>query len=1007
MFTKRLSPLLTLRKQFISLLSTTALVFGALVFAPTSALAQPEGSFDPGNIISDSNFYNNNSMTTQEIQSFLDAQVPNCTLGITGRPAGGYSTDPSAFGILLASSCLKSYTESVNFIASDQFCDPVNAGTYSGAGIIKAVSDACGISPKVMLVLLQKEQGLVTDSWPSVRQYSFATGFNCPDTAPCGALSAGFFKQVYAAARQFQVYSFYADNPSAFNFHIGLNTIQFHPNSSCGASEVNIINQATANLYIYTPYQPNASALANLYGAGDNCGAYGNRNFWRIYWDWFGSPTTNGIPEIRAYAAANASTLGTVQTNPTLYTGNGISGAHQSFINASLYWTSKTNVVPVKSPILSSYAGTNVFYGPLSWPETAEVAITANGISGRMQKFLGGAIYSSSLGTFPMYGGFGKLYADMQNVSGVLGWPKSAMSLNSTSTGYQQLFQNGLLATTSSGPVYSVTGNIYSVYSSKGLSSGSLGMPKSTQSNMTARGVQGIKQDFTNGSIFSSPRGSFAVEGDIWTLYKSKSAESGDLGWPISAVRPNSTNTGTEQEFQNGTISQSPSQGAWISSIRDAQVADAFAQTYALTGGVSGSLGNSTGNIQAASGNSVNGQKQTFSNGSIYGSSFGNFAVAGGTFTYYASMQEQTGNLGWPSGAMSWNGNQTLFEQKFQNGVVVTTSSGPPQAVYGTFYPVYKSLGLSAGNLGKPLSPESSTVGNGVTGSEQLFAQGAIYSSPFGAFGVFGGANSLYNSLQNEAGSLGWPKGAMSGNGKGTGYEQQFQNGVIATTASGPAQAVVGVFDTVYLQLGRSAGRLGLPTTAATNSVANGVAGSKQSFTNGTIYSSSFGTFALYDGFGKFYANSQAELGPLGWPTTALAANSVKTGYEQKFQNGIIATTASGPVQLVTGNIYTSYNAWGRSSGNLGLPTAAAVPLTAAGLSGNMQKFAGGNIFESSLGTYPVFGGFYSVHSAAGGVSGRLGWPTSAPRGVVGGYEQTFQGGTITTVGTGIARIAG
>jgi hypothetical protein len=29
--------------------------------------------------------------------------------------------------------------------------------------------------------------------------------------------------------------------------------------------------------------------LANLYGTGDSCSAYGNRNFWRIFRDWFGS----------------------------------------------------------------------------------------------------------------------------------------------------------------------------------------------------------------------------------------------------------------------------------------------------------------------------------------------------------------------------------------------------------------------------------------------------------------------------------------------------------------------------------------------------------------------------------------------------------------------------------------------------------------------------------------------------------------------------------------------
>lgn len=51
-----------------------------------------------------------------------------------------------------------------------------------------------------------------------------------------------------------------------------------------------IRNQATASLYNYTPYQPNAAALAAGYGTGDACSSYGNRNFWNYFSDWFGNP---------------------------------------------------------------------------------------------------------------------------------------------------------------------------------------------------------------------------------------------------------------------------------------------------------------------------------------------------------------------------------------------------------------------------------------------------------------------------------------------------------------------------------------------------------------------------------------------------------------------------------------------------------------------------------------------------------------------------------------------
>lgn len=69
----------------------------------------------------------------------------------------------------------------------------------------------------------------------------------------------------------------------------GVSYIRWSPNGACGGDNVNIVNRATAALYSYTPYQPNQAALNNLYGTGDGCSAYGNRNFWRDFNNWFGS----------------------------------------------------------------------------------------------------------------------------------------------------------------------------------------------------------------------------------------------------------------------------------------------------------------------------------------------------------------------------------------------------------------------------------------------------------------------------------------------------------------------------------------------------------------------------------------------------------------------------------------------------------------------------------------------------------------------------------------------
>lgn len=224
--------------------------------------------FQAGNIISDSVFYNATTMSTAQIQTFLNQQVPNCAAGYT---------------------CLKNYRETSRTIgAKVEGCRQYNAvANQTAASIIADVSFACGINPQVLIVLLQKEQALVTDSAPSSRQYRSATGYGCPDTADCDTQYYGFFNQLYNAAWQFKKYRY---NPGGRQYQAGrVNTIQWHPNAACGSSQVYIENQATAGLYLYTPYRPNAAALANLYGTGDACSAYGNRNFWRLFNDWFGN----------------------------------------------------------------------------------------------------------------------------------------------------------------------------------------------------------------------------------------------------------------------------------------------------------------------------------------------------------------------------------------------------------------------------------------------------------------------------------------------------------------------------------------------------------------------------------------------------------------------------------------------------------------------------------------------------------------------------------------------
>lgn len=262
-------------RRFVGILAACFSVMALFVALPATVAPAPAAQaanasdWRAGNIIDDAVFYDSNAMTSADIQAFLERQVRTCQTGAT---------------------CLKDYRQNTDNRPADKYCDGYSGQPNERAStIIDRVARSCGISQKVLLVLLQKEQSLVTSTAPSAWAYSAATGQGCPDTAPCDSATAGFFYQVYYAARQYEVYRL---NPTWWGYQAGRwNNILYHPdgNRGCGSARVFIENQATAGLYIYTPYTPNTAALNNMYGEGDRCSSYGNRNFWRLFTDWFGS----------------------------------------------------------------------------------------------------------------------------------------------------------------------------------------------------------------------------------------------------------------------------------------------------------------------------------------------------------------------------------------------------------------------------------------------------------------------------------------------------------------------------------------------------------------------------------------------------------------------------------------------------------------------------------------------------------------------------------------------
>jgi hypothetical protein len=273
-------------------------------FNGQTAQAVSAADWRAGNIISDNLFYDNSSMSVSEIQDFLNKLVPHCdTQGSQpAREFGRADISRAEYARRVGWPgppyvCLKDYYQVPR---NDQIINNYSghrpAGSISAAEIIKRAADTYRVSPKALLVLLQKESPgpLPIDIWPLQSQYRNAMGSGCPDTAPCDPRLAGFYNQMMSGAERFRVYY---DNPGSFRHKAGRNNlVYFHPDlQRCGNSQVYIESRATAGLYNYTPYQPNQAALNNLNGTGDSCSAYGNRNFWRIYNSWFGSTQANHV----------------------------------------------------------------------------------------------------------------------------------------------------------------------------------------------------------------------------------------------------------------------------------------------------------------------------------------------------------------------------------------------------------------------------------------------------------------------------------------------------------------------------------------------------------------------------------------------------------------------------------------------------------------------------------------------------------------------------------------
>ncbi|RBY77804.1 hypothetical protein DQ238_14165 [Geodermatophilus sp. TF02-6] len=842
--------------------------------AATTDLAEAAdtGQFRAGNIISDQLFFDGAAMSAGDVQAFLDSRNPACVAGSDGTP------------------CLKNYRQDTWTRAADGSC----AGTYRGAAqetaatIIAKVGQACGISQRVLLVLLQKEQSLVTASGSGLTatRYRSATGYGCPDTAACDSQYYGFFNQVYSAASR---YRYYASNPTRFNHRAGVvNQVRYHPDAACGSSAVLIENQATAGLYNYTPYQPNAAALAAGKGTGDSCSAYGNRNFWIYFTDWFGSTQVPGASQVATRYAATGGVSGPLGgATANVVCGLRDGGCFQSYAKGAVYWSPATGARVVSAgPVYDKWASLGWERGGLGYPTSDTGCGLAGG--GCFQHFTGGSIYwSPATGAHTVGGAIRDRWAGLNWEYSALGYPTSDWTTTPDGAAQYVHFQTGSIYWSAATGARVLSGAVYDKWASTGWETSPLGLPTS---DVTATpDGRGRYAHFQRGSVYwSAATGGHTVGGAIRERWAATGWEGGALGYPTSDWTTTPNGQAQYVHFQGGSVYWSPASGArWLTGR--------VYEAWAAGGWESGPLGLPT--TDTATTPDGRAQYAHFQHGSIYVTSSGAHLLRAAVVTAWARTGWERGPLGYPTAATG-SGEQLpagAAVQTFEGGAVYVSPSTGGHAVTADLLAAYRAAGGSTGTLGLPTS-DPGTTPDGVA-RYQHFGGGSIYATAATGTRVLTAVvRDAWAASGWERGPLGYPTTDTAATPDGLGRYTHFQRGSVYWTRATGAHLLTGAVLDAWARTGWEAGVLRYPTTDVTTTPDG--QGRYAHFQDGAIYSSpAGGTRVLRGAVLAAWGATGWEQGRLGYPTGDL--ETVTGGTSQRFQGGRIDVSSATGVAAV------------------------------------------------------------------------------------------------------------
>lgn len=309
-----------------------------MIFVQTIDPKQAAAAYDGGRIIDNAVFLDARSMGKDQVQSFLASkggQIATRSFVLNCDAAGNQAKQAY---LSLGAPC---------------------GHSVPASHIIYYSAQVYGISPKVILATLQKEQSLITAVNPTDRQYSQAMGYACPTSGNCSD-SSNFFWQIDNGT---WVLRFHMERARGNNnwwyassgWTCGTSKDYYKPNLYPNQNvdfydedgvyyrKLYIVNAATSSMYCYTPHTYNNPE--GLYGRPPYgmVGRYysGSYNFVLFFESWFGSTSANAY-EARVVSQSPYPTIRNGETKLV-----SISYANQGFAR----WYDDTSVPSGGNPV--------------------------------------------------------------------------------------------------------------------------------------------------------------------------------------------------------------------------------------------------------------------------------------------------------------------------------------------------------------------------------------------------------------------------------------------------------------------------------------------------------------------------------------------------------------------------------------------------------------------------------------------------------------------------------